>query len=91
MKNPIFFLCCSLEKSVEQTVELLEIYNQSCVLEGILINDQWTEGHSVDGFFIVSLNKLLNKQLSCITWNNYDDGHSFKGFESIHNSSVMLI
>ena len=27
-------------KSVEQTVELLEIYNQSCVLEGILINDQ---------------------------------------------------
>ena len=82
-------LCCSLEKSVEQTVELLKIYNQSCVLEGIPINDQWTEGQNIDGFFIVSLNKLLNKQLSYITWNIYVDGHSFKGIKSIHNSSVM--
>ena len=51
--------------------------------------DQWTEGQNIDGFYIVSLNKLFNKQLNCITWIIYVDGHSFKGIKSIHTSSVM--
>ena len=55
-----------LEKSVEQTIDLVQIYNESCVMKGTwkITNERYG---SFDVFF-VHMHKLLNKQFSFNQW-----------------------